>query len=125
MAVEKSCWRSKNWSAYNPTLGRDILKQVNFNVKKGEIVAFAGLMGSGRTELALSLFGNPDGYRIDGELIVKGKLRKFNHPKDAIDAGLAYVTEDRKGDGLILIQDIKQNITLANCESHFSPKRGR
>jgi ABC-type sugar transport system ATPase subunit len=107
----------KNWNAYNPTLGRDILKQVNFNVKKGEIVAFAGLMGSGRTELALSLFGNPDGYRIDGELVVKGKTRNFNHPKDAIDAGLAYVTEDRKGDGLILIQDIKQNITLANLKA--------
>lgn len=107
----------KNWSAYSPVLGRDILKQVNFNVKKGEIVAFAGLMGSGRTELALSLFGNPDGYRIDGELIVKGKPRRFKHPKDAIDAGLAYVTEDRKGDGLILIQDIKQNITLANLKA--------
>jgi ABC-type sugar transport system ATPase subunit len=107
----------KNWSAYDPTLGRDILKQVNFNVKKGEIVGFAGLMGSGRTELALSLFGNPDGYRLDGELMVKGKQRSFNHPKDAIDAGLAYVTEDRKGDGLILIQDIKQNITLANLKA--------
>ncbi len=107
----------KNWSAYSPVLGRDILKQVNFNVKKGEIVAFAGLMGSGRTELALSLFGNPDGYRIDGDLVVKGKPRQFKQPKDAIDAGLAYVTEDRKGDGLILIQDIKQNITLANLKA--------
>ncbi len=107
----------KNWSAYNPTLGRDILKQVNFNVKKGEIVGFAGLMGSGRTELALSLFGNPDGYRIQGELEVKGKARQFKQPSDAIAAGLAYVTEDRKGDGLILIQDIKQNITLANLKA--------
>ncbi|MBP1702644.1 MAG: transporter ATP-binding protein [Chloroflexi bacterium] len=107
----------KNWSAYNPALGREILKQVNFNVKKGEIVGFAGLMGSGRTELALSLFGNPDGYRIDGELVVKGQKRSFKQPKDAMDAGLAYVTEDRKGDGLILIQDIKQNITLANLRA--------
>jgi putative multiple sugar transport system ATP-binding protein len=74
-------------------------------------------MGSGRTELALSLFGNPDGYRIEGELVVKGKGRRFKQPKDAIDAGLAYVTEDRKGDGLILIQDIKQNITLANLKA--------
>ena len=107
----------KNWSAYDPTLGRDILKQVNFNLRKGEIVGFAGLMGSGRTELALSLFGNPDGYRIQGEMVVKGKVRHFRQPKDAIDAGLAYVTEDRKGDGLILIQDIKQNITLANLKA--------
>lgn len=105
------------WSAYDPALGREILRQVNLNLKKGEIVGLAGLMGSGRTELALSLFGNPDGYRINGELIVKGKTRHFNHPKDAISAGLAYVTEDRKGDGLILIQDIKQNITLANLKA--------
>lgn len=107
----------KNWSAYDPTLGRDILKQVNFNVKKGEIVGFAGLMGSGRTELALSLFGNPEGYRITGEMMVKGNQRQYSHPKDAIEDGLAYVTEDRKGDGLILIQDIKQNITLANLKT--------
>ncbi len=106
----------KNWNAYDPTLGRDILKDVNFNVKKGEIVGFAGLMGSGRTELALSLFGNPKGYKLDGEVLVKGKKRHFGHPKEAIDAGLAYATEDRKAAGLILIQDVKQNITLANLQ---------
>lgn len=104
----------RNWSAYNPELGRQILRNVNINIKKGEIVGLAGLMGSGRTELALSLFGNPDGYRIDGELFINGQRRQFNHPQEAIAAGMAYVTEDRKGDGLILIQDVKQNITLAN-----------
>jgi ABC-type sugar transport system ATPase subunit len=106
----------KNWNAYDPALGRDILKDVNFNVKKGEIVGFAGLMGSGRTELALSIFGNPDGYRLAGDIYLKGQKKQFHHPHDAIDAGVAYVTEDRKGDGLILIQDVKQNITLANLE---------
>jgi len=104
----------KNWNVYNPALGRNILKQVNFNLKKGEIVGIAGLMGSGRTELALSIFGNPDGYRVSGELYVKGKKTHFALPENAIREGLAYVTEDRKGDGLILIQDVKQNITLAN-----------
>jgi putative multiple sugar transport system ATP-binding protein len=64
--------------------------------------------------LALSLFGNPDGYQVQGEMIVKGQPQHFSHPHDAIAAGIAYVTEDRKGDGLILIQDVKQNITLAN-----------
>jgi len=107
----------KNWSAYNPALGRKVLKNVNFNVRKGEIVGFAGLMGSGRTELALSLFGNPDHYRLDGELYIRGNRQVFHHPQDAIRSGLAYVTEDRKGDGLILIQDVKQNITLANLRS--------
>jgi putative multiple sugar transport system ATP-binding protein len=106
----------RNWNAYNPAVSRDILKDINFNVKKGEIVGFSGLMGSGRTELALSIFGNPDGYRTDGELYVKGVKMHFNNPHDAITAGVAYVTEDRKGDGLILIQDVKQNITLANLE---------
>lgn len=106
----------RNWSAYSPTLGRQILKDINFDVKKGEIVGFAGLMGSGRTELALSIFGNPDGYHIQGDLLLKGEKKNFNHPEEAIKAGIAYVTEDRKGDGLILIQDVKQNITLANLK---------
>lgn len=106
----------RNWNAYSPALGRAILKDVNLTVKKGEIVGLSGLMGSGRTEFALSIFGNPEGYRLSGELYVKGKKRHFNLPEDAIHAGVAYVTEDRKGDGLILIQDVKQNITLANLK---------
>ena len=104
----------KNWNAHHPTLGRSILKDVNFNLKKGEIIGFAGLIGSGRTELALSIFGNPDGYRLSGDLYVKGIKKHFSHPREAIRNGVAYVTEDRKGDGLILIQDVKQNISLAN-----------
>ena len=104
----------RHWNAYDPNLGRNVLKDVSFQVKKGEIIGFAGLMGSGRTELALSIFGNPGGYKIDGELFINGKKLSLHHPHDAIDAGVAYVTEDRKGDGLILIQDVKQNISLAN-----------
>jgi putative multiple sugar transport system ATP-binding protein len=107
----------KNWNVYNPNIGRTILKDISFNVHKGEIVGFAGLMGSGRTELALSIFGNPDGYQIKGEMYVQGRKRTFRHPEEAISAGMAYVTEDRKGDGLILIQDVKQNITLANLNA--------
>lgn len=104
----------RNWNAYDPNLGRMVLKDINVNVKRGEIIGLAGLMGSGRTELALSMFGNPDGYQISGELYLKGQKKHFRRPQDAIRAGMAYVTEDRKGDGLILIQDVKQNITLAN-----------
>ena len=74
-------------------------------------------MGSGRTELALSLFGNVPEYKIiSGEISIDGELKKFKHPKDAIKAGLAYATEDRKRDGLVLIQDIKYNTTIANLE---------
>ncbi|MGB4571334.1 MAG: ATP-binding cassette domain-containing protein, partial [Rectinemataceae bacterium] len=60
------------------------------------------------------IFGNPDGYGLEGELLVKGTLRRFGGPKDAILAGVAYASEDRKKNGLILIQDVMQNITLAN-----------
>lgn len=106
----------RDWNAYDPNLGRSILKNVSINLKRGEIIGLAGLMGSGRTELALSIFGNPAGYHLDGELYLKGEQRNFKRPQDAIKAGMAYVTEDRKGDGLILIQDVKQNITLANLQ---------
>jgi putative multiple sugar transport system ATP-binding protein len=107
----------RNWSAYDPRVGRTILKDVNFKIKRGEIVGFSGLMGSGRTELALSLFGNPVGYKIQGEMFINGEPVRFRHPEDAIRSGLAYVTEDRKGDGLILIQDVKENITIANLHA--------
>lgn len=107
----------RNWTAYDSTVGRDILKDVEFNVKRGEIIGFAGLMGAGRTELALSLFGNPEGYKIQGEMELNGRLTQFNHPHDAIENGIAYVSEDRKKNGLILIQDVKQNITIANLHA--------
>ena len=107
----------KNWSAHSQALGRDILKDVSFNVKKGEIVGISGLMGSGRTELALSVFGNSVGFRFSGELFVKGEKSTSSSLKMQSQAGIAYVTEDRKGKGLILIQDVKQNITLANLKA--------
>jgi putative multiple sugar transport system ATP-binding protein len=106
----------KHWNAYDPNLGRTILNDINIHVNKGEIVGLAGLMGSGRTELALSIFGNPKGYKINGEIFIKGEKKHLNRPEDAINAGLAYVTEDRKGNGLILIQNVMQNITLANLK---------
>lgn len=107
---------ARNWNAYDPNLGRVVLKDMNFTLKKGEIIGVAGLMGSGRTELAKSLFGNPLHYEITGELLVKNVKRHLRNPKEAITAGIAYATEDRKGNGLILIQDVKQNISLANLE---------
>jgi putative multiple sugar transport system ATP-binding protein len=108
---------AKGWQAYSAKLGRMVLKGVDFKLHKGEIIGFSGLMGSGRTELARSIFGNPDGYKIEGELHVKGEVRRFSGPREAIKAGVAYATEDRKGNGLILIQDVRQNITIANLDS--------
>ncbi len=109
----------RSLNAYNPAVGRELLKDINFHVNKGEIVGLSGLMGSGRTELAMSIFGNPEKYKVNGEIYVRGKKYAFNHPNQAIDAGIAYVTEDRKAKGLILIQDVKHNITT--CQS--SPAR--
>ena len=111
------CLDIKDWSVYDPVHGREILHDININVRKGEIVGIAGLMGAGRTEFALSLFGNVPGYKITrGEMLIDGESKTFKHPKDAMKAGLAYASEDRKKDGLILIQDIKYNTTIANLE---------
>lgn len=112
--IGEKVFEVKNWSAYDPNIGRKVVDNIDFYVCKGEIISFAGLMGSGRTELALSLFGNSVRYRVSGEMTVHGKSKTYQHPYYAIKDGLAYVTEDRKGNGLILTEDVKQNITLAN-----------
>ena len=106
----------KNWNAFDPFRQRKILENVNIKLRKGEIIGITGLMGAGRTEFALSLFGNTPGYRVDGEIILRGEPTKFSHPGNAIKSGFAYVTEDRKANGLILIQDVKSNITIANLK---------
>ncbi|MDE4084625.1 sugar ABC transporter ATP-binding protein [Planococcus maritimus] len=105
-----------DWSAYDTQLGRHVVKKANVQVKQGEIVGIAGLMGSGRTELALSMFGNPKKYKVEGDMQVNGQKVQFKHTSDAIKAGIAYVTEDRKGNGLFLINDIKNNITAAHLK---------
>lgn len=102
-----------NWSAYDPQLGRAVVKKADLYVRKGEIIGLAGLMGSGRTELALSIFGNPKNYKLQGDLVLNGQPQTFKHTSDAIEAGIAYVTEDRKGNGLFLLQDITQNVSAA------------
>jgi len=105
-----------DWSAYDTQLGRHVVKKANIQVKQGEIIGIAGLMGSGRTELALSMFGNPKKYKVEGDMQVNGQKVQFKHTSDAIKAGIAYVTEDRKGNGLFLINDIKNNITAAHLK---------
>ncbi|MFH5836221.1 ATP-binding cassette domain-containing protein [Proteiniclasticum sp. C24MP] len=107
----------RNLNAVNPKNGKQVLKNVSIHTKKGEVVGIAGLIGAGRTELATSIFGNPKGFRMDGEIVLNGEVMNFHHPKDAIKAGIAYVTEDRKAEGLILLQDIKHNISMANLKA--------
>lgn len=106
----------KDWTAFDRKLGRDVVKNVSFNVRKGEIVGIAGLMGAGRTEFAHSIFGNYKNYITQGDVLVHGKSVSMTHPMHAIKNRIAYVSEDRKGNGLILMQDIKQNISSANMK---------
>ena len=107
----------KDWVVYDP-LDEDKMriKNVSFHVKKGEVVGIAGLMGAGRTELAMSVFGKAYGKKISGTIIKDGRELKLNNVSEAISAGLAYATEDRKTAGLILIDDIRRNITLASLD---------
>ena len=110
----------KNWGVYDYAVSRQLLKNINMYVKRGEILGIAGLMGAGRTEFALSVFGNPRKYKVDGQLFVHGKQVHFKTPKEAIENKVAYVSEDRKRDGLILEQDVKQNITIASLKQLVS-----
>ena len=103
------------WNAWHPDQkDRQMIRDVSFNVRKGEIVGIAGLMGTGRTELAMSLFGHSYGRNISGQVKIGGKLVDTSTVAKAIAAGLSYVTEDRKALGLVLEEPIVRNITLAN-----------
>ncbi|MBU3082361.1 ATP-binding cassette domain-containing protein [Acinetobacter baumannii] len=87
---------------------------MNIKARRGEIVGIAGLMGSGRTELAMSIFGKSYGKNIRGTVSIHGKQIDASTVRKAINNGLAYVTEDRKGYGLLLEESIKKNTSLAN-----------
>ena len=111
------CMEVKNWTVYHPVYReKKVVDDVSLTVRKGEVVGISGLMGAGRTELAMSLFGHSYGHGIHGTLIINGKEVHLKNEKDAIKHGLAYVTEDRKGNGLILGNPIRVNTTLANLE---------
>ncbi|RUX63053.1 ATP-binding cassette domain-containing protein, partial [Mesorhizobium sp. M7A.F.Ca.US.014.04.1.1] len=102
----------KNWSVYHPLHAeRQVIKGIDINVREGEVVGIAGLMGAGRTEFAMSLFGRSYGRRITGEVLLKGKPIDVSSVSKAVQHGIAYVTEDRKTYGLNLIDHIKHNIT--------------
>ena len=108
----------KNWTVHHPLYTeRKVVDDVSINVRKGEVVGISGLMGAGRTELAMSIFGKSYGTNISGKIIINGKEVQLKTVRDAIDHKLAYVTEDRKGNGLILSNPIKINTTLANLDA--------
>ncbi len=105
----------KNWSVYHPIhTDRQVIKGIDLNVRRGEVVGIAGLMGSGRTEFAMSVFGRSYGRHITGEVLLHGKPVDTRSVARVVKQGIAYVTEDRKTYGLNLIDHIKNNTTLAN-----------
>jgi putative multiple sugar transport system ATP-binding protein len=107
--------RVEDWTAHHPQdPTRVIVDKVSLNVRAGEIVGIAGLMGAGRTEFAMSLFGHSYGTRISGKVFMRGKEIKTRTVSEAISNGLAYATEDRKTYGLNLIEDIKRNVSMAS-----------
>lgn len=111
------CMEVKDWSVYHPVYrDKKLVDNVSFNVRRGEVVGISGLMGAGRTELAMSLFGRSYGHAISGTLTLNGKEVHLKNEREAIKHGLAYVTEDRKGNGLILSKSIRINTTLANLD---------
>ena len=111
----KVLFEVKDWSCWHPEqAGRQMIKGVSLNVRKGEIVGIAGLMGTGRTELAMSIFGKSYGKRHGGQVWMNGQLVDVSTVSKAIAAGISYVTEDRKALGLILEEPILRNISLAN-----------
>ena len=103
------------WSVQHPqNPARQVVKGVDFHVRRGEVVGIAGLMGAGRTEFAMSLFGRSYGRFLGGRALIAGREVDLSTVPRAIAAGLAYVTEDRKELGLLLSEDIRKNVTLAN-----------
>jgi len=104
----------KNWTVFHPAYKeRKVCDNVNLHIRKGEVVGLSGLMGAGRTELAMSIFGKSYGADISGQLFMDGKPKHFKSIRDAIKSKLAYVTEDRKNNGLVLKNTLRVNTTLA------------
>lgn len=107
----------RSWNVWHPEhADRQVIHDINFHVGRGEVVGIAGLMGAGRTELAMSLFGRSYGQKISGVVEIAGQQADVSTVPRAIAAGLAYVTEDRKTLGLVLDESIQMNITLSNLE---------
>ena len=113
---ENVYFRVRNLNRKSADTGKKhLVKDITFEVKKGERFGIAGLLGSGRTELLESLFG-VDSNNTSGHLEIEGKPVWFSNPQEAMSAGMALITEDRKGNGLVMSMSVKHNMTLAALE---------
>lgn len=112
-------FRVENWTVHHPLDNQRIIAdKANISARAGEIVGLAGLMGAGRTELAMSIFGRSYGSLASGKVFVHGKETDTTTVHKAIEAGIAYATEDRKVYGLNLLQNIRENASLASLLKH-------
>ena len=115
--IGEVCFEVKDWCVDHPVFdGIRVCDHVSFNLRKGEVLGISGLMGAGRTELAMSIFGRSYGTNISGQIYLNGKEVSFPTVKSAINSKIAYVTEDRKGNGLILTESICKNTTFAKLD---------
>ncbi|MPQ68435.1 MULTISPECIES: multiple monosaccharide ABC transporter ATP-binding protein [unclassified Pseudomonas] len=113
--IGETLFEVEDWSVGDPERpGRDRIRNINFHVRRGEVVGIAGLMGAGRTEFAMSVFGRSYGVNIRGKVRIEGREVDLGTVRKAIDQGLAYATEDRKGAGLVLGESITRNTSMAN-----------
>lgn len=112
--IGEELFRVEDWNVYHPSQpDRVVIKDANLYVRRGEVIGIAGLMGAGRTELAMSVFGHSYGTNISGKLYKDGEEIRVRSVSEAIKHGMAYATEDRKHYGLNLIDDIRHNIAMA------------
>ena len=112
--------RVSNWSAYDGINDKWIVQDINFEVHQGEVVGLAGMIGAGRTELAMSIFGALEG-EVTGKLEYMGQERpRFKNASEAIKAGVFYSSEDRKQLGLILTSDIAYNASLSSLDKYIN-----
>ena len=121
VTIGDTIFEVKDWNVYSPIdPNKQVLKNINIEVKAGEVVGLAGLMGAGRTEFAMSVFGHSYGQKISGTVKINGQEVSTKTVSDCIDNKLAYVSEDRKTYGLVLMHSIKENMTISARKNFFS-----
>jgi putative multiple sugar transport system ATP-binding protein len=115
--VGETVFAVRDWTVHHPQIpGKVVIDNVAIELRRGEVVGLAGLMGAGRTEFAMSVFGRSYGTDIRGEVFVHGRPVDVRTVQRAIGAGIAYISEDRKTLGLVLENSLKNNVTLANLD---------
>lgn len=114
--IGEEVFRVENLTIPHPTIqGKNIIKNISFSLKKGEILGIGGLVGAGRSETLSAIFGEIQ-HGVKKKIFIEGKEVSIKHPEDAIKAGLGYITEERKRNGIVWMLNIRENIALASLK---------